>query len=171
MWLPGALLAAGCILFGILAYRVPLRHLILPAMPQQVAFSGTWWAGPATVILIVAFIMGLLLYLLGTVRKARVCSTYIGGEILETAWVSGTAAGKERDIEVTGVDFYRTVQEMQPFRTIYKMADKKFFDLYDVGSGLTFFVSKVLKLFHGGVLTSYLGWYLVGLIVLLLVLK
>jgi len=171
MWLPGALLAAGCILFGILAYRVPLRHLILPAMPQQVTFSGTWWAGPATVILIVAFIMGLLLYLLGTVRKARACSTYIGGEILETASVSGTASGKERDIEVTGVDFYRTVQEMQPFRTIYTMAGKGFFDIYVIGSGLTFFVSKVLKLFHGGVLTSYVGWYVVGLIVLLLVLK
>jgi hypothetical protein len=59
---------------------------------------------------------------------------------------------------------------MQPFRAIYAMAEKKFFDLYDVGSGVTFFISKVLKLFHGGVLTAYIGWYLVGLIVLLYVL-
>jgi proton-translocating NADH-quinone oxidoreductase chain M len=171
MWLPMAALAAACIVFGIFAYRLPLSHLILPAMPEQVAFAGTWWAGPATLMLVVAFIIGLLVYFLSTAGKARVCSTYVGGEILETAFVSGTEAGKERDIEVTGVDFYRTVQEMQPFRAMYKMAEKRFFDLYDVSAGVTFFISKILKLFHTGVLTSYMGWYIVGLIALVLFLR
>jgi formate hydrogenlyase subunit 3/multisubunit Na+/H+ antiporter MnhD subunit len=171
MWLPMLFLAVACIVFGVFAYRLPLSQLILPAMKAQVVFTGTWWAGPATVMLVVAFITGAVFYFFGTVRKARVCTTYIGGEILEKTYVSGTAAGKERDIELTGVDFYRTVQETQPFRTMYTLAEKKFFDLYDVGSGVTFFISRILKLFHTGVLTSYIGWYIIGLIALILFLK
>jgi formate hydrogenlyase subunit 3/multisubunit Na+/H+ antiporter MnhD subunit len=171
MWIPMVALAAACLAFGIFAYRLPLSHLILPSMQQQVVFTGTWWAGPATVMLIIAIAIGALFYLAGTVKKARVCTTYVGGEVLETAYISGTEAGKGRDIELTGVDFYRTVQEMQPFRAIYGMAEKKLFDLYDVGSAVTFFISRVLKLFHNGVLTSYIGWYVAGLVILIWFLK
>jgi formate hydrogenlyase subunit 3/multisubunit Na+/H+ antiporter MnhD subunit len=171
MWLPMLFLAAACIVFGVFAYRLPLARLILPAMPEQVVYTGTWWAGPATVMLVAAFAAGLVLYLFATVRKARVCSTYVGGEILENTYVSETETGKGRDIEVSGVDFYRTVQEMQPFRLMYAMAAKKLFDLYDVGAAVTFFISKVLKLFHTGVLTSYIGWYIIGIIALILLLK
>jgi formate hydrogenlyase subunit 3/multisubunit Na+/H+ antiporter MnhD subunit len=171
MWLPMVSLAAACIVFGVFAYRLPLGQLVLPAMPDEVVYTGTWWAGSAAVMLVAAFAAGVLLYLIGTIRKARVCSTYVGGEILDDVYVSGTRPGGQRDIELTGVDFYRTVQEMQPFRLLYAMAAKKLFDLYDVGAGVTFFFSRILKLFHTGVLTSYVGWYIVGVIALILLLK
>jgi formate hydrogenlyase subunit 3/multisubunit Na+/H+ antiporter MnhD subunit len=76
MWIPMVILAGACLVFGVFAYRVPLSGLILPAMAQQVVFTGTWWAGPATAILIIALAAGLVFYLLGTGPRKRLCIRY-----------------------------------------------------------------------------------------------
>ncbi len=171
MWLPMAFLAVTCVFFGVLAYRLPLKLLVLPSLSEPIAFAGTWWAGPATIMLILAFVAGIAFYYFGTASKARVCDTYIGGEYTGKTYVSDEEAGAARDVEVTGVDFYATIREMTPLKQIYRMAEIKLFDIYDVGTHITFGVSKVLQLFHTGVLRSYLAWYVVGLVILLLMMK
>jgi formate hydrogenlyase subunit 3/multisubunit Na+/H+ antiporter MnhD subunit len=171
MWLPMVFLAAMCILFGVLAYRIPLSHMILPAAAMPVEFVGTWWSGPATAMLLIGLLVGVILYLAGTVRKARTCATYVGGEVMDQAYVSGQAPGRQRDLEVTGVDFYKTVSDMQPFKLAYALAQKKLFDLYDVVRATAFYAVHALRTAHNGALPVYLTWFLAGLLLVIIALR
>lgn len=159
MWLPMITLAAACVIFGVMAYRLPLRFMIFPAIQVPVLFNGTWWAGPASGMLLAGILLGGILYLISTGLKTRECGTYIGGEVLE------------QDVEVTGVDFYRTIQDMSPLKSIYQMAERKFFDLYDVGIGFLFYFVGLLRKAHTGRLPVYLTWVVAGLLVLLYVMR
>ena len=160
MWLPGAFLAALCILFGVLAYGLPLKYFIGPAVAglDIEKLPGIWSAAPATVALVAAFVLGLIIYFLSTVRHVREVETYVGGEILD------------KDVEVTGVDFYRTVQDLMPLKSIYKAAQKKLFDIYDVGTRVLFYFVEALRSAHAGRLPMYLTWVLIGLLAIIFVL-
>lgn len=169
MWLPMVALSALCVVFGVFAYHGPLREMIFPAVGGPMTFSGAWFARPATVLLLVSFLIGIGIYYLTTARKPRVCETYIGGETLDTAYISGVPVGAERDVEVTGVDFYATIQHMTPLASFYKMADKKLFDIYDVGRKIASGLGSGLAFMHSGNLRTYLGWCLIGLGILLII--
>ena len=169
MWVPMAVLAAVCVLFGVFAFQLPVRFLITPAMGGAVSIPGTWLAGPATAMLIIAFLVGLVLYYKTSVHGARECRTYIGGEIMADAYISGLEGEAEKHVEVTGVDFYSTVRDLRPFASIYEDAEKKFFDVYDLGTRLVFYFVEALRKAHSGRLPSYLTWVLAGLLVLLIV--
>ncbi len=171
MWLPAVILAGLCVLFGVLAGRLPLRMLIVPAtvglpgVPGPVAFSGAWRAAPATLMLLIGYGLGLLVYWLSAASRSRVCPTYIGGEDMSRTHISGVPTGRPVSVEVTGVDFYRTVAELFPLRGIYWLAEHKVFDLYEVGRGIGFAVSWILQRFHTGVLNHYTVWYIIGLVI------
>ncbi len=167
MWLPGITLAALCILFGVFAYQWPLGTMIFPAVDGVVRLSGSWYAGLATILLLAAYAFGLLIYLLSTVRKARSCDTYIGGEVMSQTYVSGPADADKENIEVTGVDFYRTVEDIYPLRQIFAAARRKLFDIYDLGGKAAFFMVEILRSAHRGLLPMYLTWVLAGLLILL----
>ncbi|MBU4387782.1 NADH-quinone oxidoreductase subunit L, partial [Candidatus Dependentiae bacterium] len=52
MWLPTAILAGLCIIFGIFAYQIPLKHFIFPSLPSSIfhlpsSLSGVWQPGLA----------------------------------------------------------------------------------------------------------------------------
>ncbi|MDD5674350.1 MAG: proton-conducting transporter membrane subunit [Chitinivibrionales bacterium] len=167
MWLPMAALAVICIITGIFATRLPLRYCIFPAVPGSDAFAGTWWAGPATIALVAAFIIGGVIYLISSVRKARTCPTYIGGEIMDTAVISDLPQGKERSVEVTGTAFYLTIRELPVIKSFYSLADKKMFDPYDLGAKIVFYGVGILRKAHNGVLPLYLTWFLAGALLVL----
>lgn len=169
MWAPMVVLAALCVVFGVLAARLPIAQFISPAV-GGFTFSGTWWAAPATVMLLAAYGFGLVVYWFTTTRKARACDTYIGGEILDDVYVTGETRGEARNVEVTGVDFYRTFEEMAPLRPLYAAARQKFFDIYDVGARTVFYFVEALRKGHTGVLPVYLAWVFAGLVLLLYVL-
>lgn len=160
MTLPVLLLAAGCVAFGVLAFRLPLPSLIYPALSAPVVIPGLWWAGPATMLLLAAMAVGLLLYLFTRVGKIREAKTYIGGETLD-----------EEAAQVSGADFYRTVSDLPPLAAVYRWADKKYFDLYAVGTALVMYLSDALKELHTGRLPWYLTWVLFGLVGLLFLLR
>ena len=75
--------------------------------------------------------------------------------------------GSVENVEVTGVDFYKTVETLAPMQAIYGAARKKLFDIYDVGGKATFFFVEILRRAHGGLLPMYLTWVLAGLLILL----
>ncbi len=170
MWAPMVFLAVMCIAFG-LRYMFPLTQFIFPALDVPVSFTGKWFAGAATVMLLGALFSGLLYYILGTAKKPRECRTYIGGEYIEEAYISNAVKGAARDVEVTGVDFYQTIRDMTPFKQIYTIAEWKLFDLYEVGKNVSFFVSRAFQFLHTGVLRHYVTWYVLGLVILLWLLK
>ena len=166
MWFPPAFLGALCVVFGVLWRRIPYRLFIEPAVDGKIVQSGMWWGGPATVALVAAAAVGLVIYLLTTVRRPRTCATYVGGEILAEADVPGETRGAARDVEVTGADFYRTIEGMAPFHEFYNMAGRKLFDLYDVGTRVLFYFVDALRAAHTGRLPSYLTWFLAGFLLL-----
>jgi formate hydrogenlyase subunit 3/multisubunit Na+/H+ antiporter MnhD subunit len=167
MWLPMIVLAGFCLVFGVAANALPLPYLIFPAVPGAEITTGTWWSGPATLLLAVAFLAGGLLYWITTVRKARVCPTYIGGETMDKAYISGQPQGVDRDLEVTGADFYLTIENLKLVQPWYRWAQKKIFDIYDLGTAVTFYMVNLLRRAHSGVLPSYLTWVLAGLLAVL----
>ncbi len=164
MLLPLVVLAALCVVFGVFAFPLPLGRLIFPVVQAEV--HGVWWAGMATVLILVAIGIGLLVYWLtmraGKLRRVR---TYIGGEQLQDVYVSGERAGPGRHVEVTGVDFYDTIEALPVLQRLYALARAKVFDIYDlVQKGAGYFILG-LRSMHSGVLPVYLRWFVAGLLV------
>jgi formate hydrogenlyase subunit 3/multisubunit Na+/H+ antiporter MnhD subunit len=168
MLLPLVVLAALCVIFGVFAFPLPLEWLIFPVVQvdAQVMVPGVWWAGLATVLIVVAIAIGLAIYAL-TMRsgKLRRVKTYIGGELLQDVYVSGEEAGAERHIEVTGVDFYNTIEQLPLLQRLYTLARAKAFDLYDLFQKGVNYVIQMLRSLHTGILPTYLRWFVVGLVV------
>ena len=160
MSIPSVVLALLCIVFGVFAYAIPLRLYILPSMGMNVVFPGIWNSGAATVLILVGIIIGIIIYLLGTASKARETNGFIGGETLKDV----------PEMRVSGTEFYKTVQDMSIFGGIYKLAQRKAFDIYEVGKRMTFGINAVLSRLHNGVLPTYLAWCLLGMGILFYIL-
>ena len=154
MWIPPVILATLCIVFGIFAYVVPLKHFIAPILPN-IKFIGMWPSLKATLFLAVGFGVGILVYLTGNFKGTRETDPYIGGEDL----------GK--DMRLSGTGFYNTIKELPLIRTLYKKAEKKYFDIYEVGKKFVFFFIRIFQYLHNGVLPTYLIWCILGIMIFL----
>jgi len=159
MGIPLCVLAVLCVLFGVFALWLPINKLLLPAVPQvtEAVGAGLWIPGLATLLLAVALLVGVVIYLANAAGAAREAKPFVGGETHEA-----------RDaFRFAGTEFYRTVLDLGPFTTLYKHAEQKWYDIYDLGRRATFYVSDGLKALHSGVLLTYVSWCVLGLIVLL----
>ena len=162
MWVPMVVLAGLCVIFGVFAHSIPLKHLILPSIaniPATEEWLGWWQPGPATLLIIIGIGVGAIIYWLGNLKGLREDTAFIGGEVIPD------------EHRVTGVNFYQTIQEMQPLKAIYKKSEAKAFDIYDQGRFLVFFFTKGLRKAHTGILTTYFSWFLVGLLILIYILR
>ncbi len=168
MALPMVALAGVCVVFGIFAHVIPLPLLIQPAVGEAVTFSGTWWAGQASGLLLVAFLVGWMVYALALRNgKLRKVPTYIGGERLDETRIPGEPVGPQRHVEVTGVDFYQTVEEFPALRPVFRIARTRIFDVYESCGKATARVTETLRGAHTGLLPHYLTWFVIGLLVIL----
>jgi formate hydrogenlyase subunit 3/multisubunit Na+/H+ antiporter MnhD subunit len=166
MSIPMVILAALCLVFGIFAYAIPLSGFILPAvrgvswmrMPGMTQWLGWWSPGLATLLILVGIAFGLIIYLSSRFRTARTDTAYVGGEVLT------------EDTRLTGADFYATVSDMGFFHTMYKWAERKAFDTYDIGQRISFYFIRGFKAIHTGILPEYLTWVLAGMLVLVVLL-
>ncbi|MBU4590638.1 MAG: hypothetical protein KKG01_06920, partial [Candidatus Omnitrophica bacterium] len=158
MWIPAVILALLCIIFGIFAYIVPLKYLIIPALSENLVFIGTWPSMKAALFLLVGLGVGLLIYLSGNFKGVRETTSYIGGEELT------------EDMRLSGTDFYNTIKELSPLKGIYAKAERKVFDIYEQGKRFAFFFIRIFQYLHNGVLPTYLGWCLLGMLIFLFVL-
>lgn len=163
--IPLLFLASICVVFGVFAHALPLHLLVLPAVEEPITFPGTWWATQVTGLLLVGFLGGWAVYAL-TLRngKLRHCPTYIGGERMEETRIPGVPTGPERHVEVTGVDFYRTVEQLPVLKHVYALAHRKFFDLYEATGKVTTRLVALLRAAHVGQLPWYLAWCVLGLL-------
>jgi len=160
MWIPQVFLAGLCVIFGVFAYRIPLKMFIFPSLGEKIEFLGIWNASLATILIIVGIIVGVIIYLLGTITKTRETEAFIGGEILE----------EQLNMRVSGTEFYNTIKDVAPLDTIYGLAERKVFDIYHLGSIITFGFNKILSYLHNGILPTYLSWCLLGMIILFYIL-
>ncbi|MBN2120632.1 MAG: hypothetical protein JW734_06225 [Candidatus Omnitrophica bacterium] len=153
MWIPQVFLALLCIVFGVFVYRVPLKMFIFPALGERVSSSGIWEASPATILIIVGIVIGIIIYFLGTLSKIRETESFIGGESLKD----------NPQMRISGTRFYDTVKDIGFLSVIFKLAERKLFDIYEVGAKITFAFNKFLRYLHNGVLPTYLAWCLLGM--------
>jgi NADH:ubiquinone oxidoreductase subunit 5 (subunit L)/multisubunit Na+/H+ antiporter MnhA subunit len=160
MWLPTVFLAGLCIVFGVFAYSVPLKSFILPGLNLGVQFPGMWHPVVATALILIGLAAGALIYFLGTASKLRTVAPFVGGETLD----------EHTAMRVSGVDFYKTIQDVPLIRFIYQLAERKVFDVYDVGRWFTLGFSRVLGFLHNGVLSRYLAWCAIAMAVLFYIL-
>lgn len=167
MWLPPAALAAACVAFGVFAYDLPIAHLVEPMVGGPVALPGVWWAGTATWMLAVAFAAGGAGMWIAQRGRVRRTASWIGGERLDATFITGVPAGPSRRVEITGVDFYDTIEGLPGIRRVYALARRRLFDLYEDGSAVTFYVVGILRRAHTGVLPMYLAWLVLGLLAVL----
>lgn len=185
MSIPMVILASLCVVFGIFAYHLPLRLFILasvPAISLPGEWTGWWQPGLATMLIILGFVLGAIIYRLSKVSVIREDDSYIGGEVATS------------HMKVSGIDFYDTIKNFTGLKRIYAVAEKKKLDFYWWGMGFSKGVATVLLaldrlvdsvwsglasfflllgraggFLHTGILHSYLAWCLLGIIVLLLV--
>jgi len=153
MWFPCVILAGICVIFGLFANQIPLKYFILPAV-AGVTFIGTWYAGLATLLVIIGLVLGLLVFRLkGLHLSLRQDSAFVGGELEDL-----------QETRVTGTEFYNTVKELGLLRSIYKRAEAGFFDIYEQGKKFIFSISRPLQYLHNGILPTYMVWSLLGMI-------
>ena len=127
---------------------------------MNVTFTGVWNSSIATVLIVVGIVIGAIIYFLGTLSKSRKVSPFVGGEVLADT----------PEMRVTGTDFYKSISDIGILKFFYKLAKKKVFDIYEVGTKITLWFNKVLRYFHNGVLPTYLAWCLLAMCVLFYVL-
>lgn len=153
-WLATGALALLCAAFGLLAKEIPLKIFVMPAA-QEAGLAPAGFLGlydPRLILLLfgLAFLLGLIVF--GLTRKTRFDQVYIGGSV------------PSEDFRVAGTEFYREIAEMRPFKAIYRKAEGKSFDVYDLGAKATFGLSHLLQKAHGGLLQVYVLFILFGVL-------
>ncbi len=156
MALPISVLALICIVFGIFADSIPLKHFVFPIVPG-VYYFGLWSPDLASLFILLGLLVGFIVYLSGNLKGIREVDAFIGGEHLPV---------EER---VTGVGFYQTIRENTRMQKMYSWAEAKWFDVYHQGSRLFFALANLFRKAHTGVLNSYLMWVVMGLMILLII--
>jgi len=157
MTFPMIILAGLCVFFGVF-YHVPLKLFIFPALGIEpgTAIFGTWDSTLATALIIVGLILAWVILKISS--KARTAPTWTCGEVQDN-----------EQMMIPGTHFYKTVSSMGGLKRLYSSQEKGYFDPYDqsgrCGLGLTAF----LRMLHSGILSTYLTWVTLGLLVILFI--
>jgi formate hydrogenlyase subunit 3/multisubunit Na+/H+ antiporter MnhD subunit len=156
MWLPSALLALLCIVFGVFATNLVVPKLIMPAS-GSFQFSGFWNSSMVSLLVLVSIVLGIILYLTFNLKKFRTEDSFIGGEKIQDQTSYSTP------------EFYKTIGEFRFFSALYKKAEEKWFDIYDLSKRFVLWLSHQLSEAHTGVLPVYVLWVFAGLLIMLLI--
>ncbi|MCK5271870.1 MAG: hypothetical protein KAJ52_04810 [Sedimentisphaerales bacterium] len=173
-WMIGPMMALAllCVIFGVNA-TMPLRGFVAPALStlgidglyeslqagKVTAIDTLWNPVLATGLLLLALAVGVLIFYLGKGFQVRRTRTYIGGEKIEPG-----------NFHYSGTNFYTTVRELWGIRQIYQAAEHYIFDLYHFVGRVGGILVESLRLIHTGVLSLYVSWVVIGLIIILIVL-
>jgi NADH:ubiquinone oxidoreductase subunit 5 (subunit L)/multisubunit Na+/H+ antiporter MnhA subunit len=156
MWIPSALLALLCIIFGVFATHLVVPRLLMP-VTGEFEFTGFWNSGLVSVMVLVSIICGILVYIASNLKKFRTSDSFIGGEVFHEQ------AGYPTP------EFYKTFSEFRFLSSLYRRAQEKWFDIYDLSKQGVLWFSHRLSLAHTGVLSIYVIWIFAGLLIMLLI--
>ncbi len=156
MWLPLVILALFCILFGVFATNFIVPKLFMP-ITGVFEFTGFWDSSFVSLLVIISLILGIVLYLALNIKKFRTEDSFIGGERIQDRTSYATQ------------EFYKTIGEFKFFSWIYKKAEERWFDIYDLCKQFVLWLSHQLSEAHTGVLPAYILWVCAGLIIMLLI--
>ncbi|MGB4291396.1 MAG: proton-conducting transporter membrane subunit [Bacteroidales bacterium] len=156
MWIPFTVIALLCITFGVFATKLVVPHLLMP-VTGEFEFSGFWNSGFVSLLVLVSIVAGALIYLATGIKKFRTSDSFIGGEKFyeQTAYPAP--------------EFYKTLLEFRFLSSIYRKAQEKWFDIYDLSKKAVLWCSHLLSNAHTGVLSVYAIWVIAGLLIMLLI--
>jgi hypothetical protein len=109
-------------------------------------------------LILAALACGVIIYAIGMI-KFKPSKSFVGGEDLPL------------EAEAPGQDFFRTVSDIGIFNSIYKMAEKKYFDIYNITTNMVLGLGRFLSSIHTGSLHTYLLLFLLGFAVVILYLR
>jgi NADH:ubiquinone oxidoreductase subunit 5 (subunit L)/multisubunit Na+/H+ antiporter MnhA subunit len=157
-WIATGILSLLCIAFGLFAIEIPLENFIYPVVAssgqETPIFLGLYAPVVIVILLAIGFLLGIGIFAL--TKKVRYDDVYLGG------------SPPLEKFRVAGTEFYNEIRNMSPLKQIYELAEKKYLDIYDLGSKGTFALSRVLKKGHVGQLQLYLLYILIGMLLFLL---
>ena len=156
MWLPIVILAVFCIFFGVFATNFVVPKLFMP-VSGAFQFRGFWNSSFVSLLVLISIILGIILYLAFNLLKFRTEDSFIGGEKIQDQTSYSTT------------EFYKTIGEFSFFSWIYKKAEERWFDIYDLSKQFVLWLSHQLSETHTGVLPAYIIWVFAGLIIMLLI--
>ncbi|MGQ9621181.1 MAG: hypothetical protein ACUVTX_09405, partial [Bacteroidales bacterium] len=156
MWIPFTVIALLCITFGVLATKLVVPRLLMP-ITGVFEFSGFWNSDFVSLLVLISIAAGIMIYLATGIKKFRTSDSFIGGE-------------KFYDQAVyPAPEFYKTFTEFRFFSVIYRKAQEKWFDIYDLSKQAVLWLSHILGNVHSGVLSAYVIWVFAGLLIMLLI--
>jgi multicomponent Na+:H+ antiporter subunit A len=156
MWMPMAILALSCVVFGIFATNYVVPRIIMP-VTGEFQFIGFWNSTFVSFLVLLSIVLGIIVYLATSLKKFRTEDNFIGGEKIQDKTGYPTS------------EFYKTIGEFRFFSWVYKKAEEKWFDIYDLSKQGVLWLSHQLSEAHTGVLPGYILWVVAGLIVMLLI--
>jgi formate hydrogenlyase subunit 3/multisubunit Na+/H+ antiporter MnhD subunit len=156
MWFPMIILALLCIFFGVFATNIIVPKLFMP-VSGVFQFKGFWNSSFVSLLILISIILGIIIYLALNLKKFRTEDSFIGGEKIQDQTSFSTT------------EFYKTISEFHLFSWIYRKAEERWFDIYDLSKKFVLWFSHQLSESHTGVLPAYIIWVFAGLIVMLLI--
>jgi len=160
-WFSTGLLSILCIVFGLFAVQIPLNKFIYPVLQQNgmglPSFLGTYDPLFIIILMISAFLLGLIIFLI--ISKVRYDEVYLGG------------MSPHEKFRIAGTEFYNEIRNMKPLKSIYNFAEKKYFDVYELCTKITFWFSGLFQKAHPGLLQLYLIYIVVGMLLLIWLVK
>ncbi len=156
MWIPQIVLAIFCIILGVFA-----TNFVVPKLFMRVTgafeLTGFWNSSSVSLLVLISMVFGVILYLLSNIKKFRTEDSFIGGEKIQDQTSYSTH------------EFYKTISEFRLFSWLYKKAEERWFDIYDLSKQFVLWLSHRLSEAHTGVLPGYVIWVVAGLIIMLLI--
>lgn len=151
--IPGFIIALICIIFGF-GYNLVVEKFISGHGLNLYTVNTLI---PSLSLIVISLVIGILIYFVVNSIKVKKAKTFVGGEELREG------------MEMSGAEFYRTVEQSPVFSVLYKGAKNKIFDIYEVGKGIIFYISGILRNLHTGILPNYVSWVILACLVLFLV--
>jgi formate hydrogenlyase subunit 3/multisubunit Na+/H+ antiporter MnhD subunit len=156
MWIPLIILSLFCISFGVFATNIIVPKFFMP-VSGEFQFTGFWNSSLVSLLVLISLVLGIIIYLVTGLKKFRSEDSFIGGEKIQDQTAYPTP------------EFYKTIGEIGFFSWMYKKAEKKWFDVYDLSKQFVLWLSHQLSEAHSGVLPAYVIWIFAGLIIMLLI--
>lgn len=157
MWLPMIILALTCIGFGIFASNLVVPRLFIP-VTGSFEFTGIWASSTVGFLFLASIVLGILIYYAGNLKNFRTSDSFVGGEKMQ------------EEASFSTVEFYKSFQEFKWLSRMYRKAEEKWFDLYELTGKVIQWLGRGLSRAHTGILHDYTLWVFAGLLLLLILL-
>ncbi len=158
MLTPMLVLSILCLISGIFVYSLPVQKILTPIF-GEISWVGIWSSGWASILLMIGVGIGLIIYFIGNFKRIREVDHFVGGEQIPV---------EER---ITGIHFYDTIKDLKLLSMIYKKAEARLFDIYEICRQWTLNTATLLQDAHTGFLSLYVAWILGGAVILFLILS